>query len=147
MKMKTTVRFSAFLFLIICSSAHAQFKLPGAGNPDVRQALEKVIGDYSKDFATLKGALDRILRRAGVEVHYTPSEVPRLHPTRQARLMFDGRIEAVGEIGQIHPRIAAEAGLPEETMLASLDLRAAFDSVSEARSYRAFARTPGTAEF
>lgn len=103
----------------------------------------KGVGEERADFPTLKGALNRILRRAGIDVHYSPSEVPRLHPTRQARLMFDGNPEAVGEIGQIHPRVAAEAGLPEETLLASLDLRAAYASISEARTYRAFARTPG----
>lgn len=55
MKMKTT----AFLLLLSASlfavSLKAQLKLPGTGNPDVRNALEKVIGDFPKEFANLKG--------------------------------------------------------------------------------------------
>ena len=101
------------------------------------------VGEDRADFATLKGALDRILRRVGVTTSYTPSELSRLHPTRQAHLMVDGRAEAVGEIGQIHPHVAAQTGLPADTMLASLDLRAAYQAVEEGRTYRAFARTPG----
>ncbi|RYG72047.1 hypothetical protein EON77_12605, partial [bacterium] len=101
------------------------------------------VGEERADFATLKGAFDRILRRAGVPTTYAASEIPRLHPTRQAHLMVDGRTEAVGEIGQIHPHIAAQTGLPAETMLASLDLRAAYEASGEERTYRAFARTPG----
>lgn len=46
-----------FLLLFICFSIHsnAQVNLPGIGNSDVKKALEKVIADYQKDFATLKG--------------------------------------------------------------------------------------------
>lgn len=43
---------SSVLFL---HASQAQLKIPGTGNPDVRNALEKVIGDFPKDFATLKG--------------------------------------------------------------------------------------------
>lgn len=35
--------------------SNAQFKLPGTGNPDVKNALEKVIADFPKDFSSLKG--------------------------------------------------------------------------------------------
>ena len=41
--------------IVILLSAKAQLKLPGTGNPDIRNALEKVIGDYQKEFANLKG--------------------------------------------------------------------------------------------
>ena len=47
--------FSFFSTVLLFHAATAQLKLPGTGNPDLRQALEKVIGDYQKDFATLKG--------------------------------------------------------------------------------------------
>lgn len=40
--------------VLLVHAAAAQLKFPGAGNPDVRNALEKVISDYGKDFATLK---------------------------------------------------------------------------------------------
>ena len=55
--MKLTARplVLSFLLFLALNSVNAQFKLPGAGNPDVRQALEKVIGDFSKGFVNLKG--------------------------------------------------------------------------------------------
>ena len=55
MKLKTKqvlLSFTLFLFVVI---ANAQLKIPGAGNPDIRQALEKVITDFPKEFASLKG--------------------------------------------------------------------------------------------
>jgi hypothetical protein len=55
MKMKTTQ-----LLLLIASCAylnfsHAQLRLPGTGNPEMRSALEKVINDFPRQFANLKG--------------------------------------------------------------------------------------------
>lgn len=44
-----------FLLLFFVFPAEAQLRLPGLSNPDIRQALEKVIADYPDDFATLKG--------------------------------------------------------------------------------------------
>jgi len=55
MKLKTTQSILAVLSFLFFHAANAQFKIPGMGNADVRQALEKVIGDYQKNFATLKG--------------------------------------------------------------------------------------------
>lgn len=55
MKLTLKMLFSSCSTVLLFHAATAQLKLPGTGNPDVRQALEKVIGDYQKDFATLKG--------------------------------------------------------------------------------------------
>lgn len=55
MKLKLTHTLPVLVFLFVFHSVSAQLKLPGTANPDVRQALEKVIADYSKDFATLRG--------------------------------------------------------------------------------------------
>lgn len=55
MKAKTKQLFSVVSTVLLFHAATAQLKLPGSTNGDVRNALEKVIGDYGKDFATLKG--------------------------------------------------------------------------------------------
>lgn len=55
--MKKLTAFSllgALLFFAACP-AQSQFRLPGLSNSDVRQALERVIGDYPSEFAKLKG--------------------------------------------------------------------------------------------
>lgn len=55
MKAQTKQLFFSVSTVLLFHASEAQFKLPAAGNPDVRNALEKVIGDYGKDFATIKG--------------------------------------------------------------------------------------------
>lgn len=54
MKLKTKHVLLPLVFFITAHSAQAQIKFPGS-NPDVRNALEKVINDYPKAFASLKG--------------------------------------------------------------------------------------------
>lgn len=55
MKPETKGLFFVLTAVLFFHAAGAQLKLPGTGNADLRQALEKVIGDYPKDFAALKG--------------------------------------------------------------------------------------------
>lgn len=55
MKLTTSPFLLSLLSLIALTTSHAQFKIPGAGNSDVKSALEKVIGDFPKAFASLKG--------------------------------------------------------------------------------------------
>jgi hypothetical protein len=55
MKKRTTHCFFLFSFFTLSVAVQAQLKLPGLSNGDVRQALEKVITDFPKNFSTLKG--------------------------------------------------------------------------------------------
>lgn len=55
MKLKTKQLFSFVSSVLLFHAATAQLKLPGTANPDLRNALEKVINDYPRAFATLKG--------------------------------------------------------------------------------------------
>jgi hypothetical protein len=68
----TTMKMStAFALIFVCAfsfASHAQFRIPGAANGDVRQALEKVIADFPKNFATLKG---EVLNNNPQTVEYT----------------------------------------------------------------------------
>ncbi|HEU4904003.1 MAG TPA: hypothetical protein VFT06_14455 [Flavisolibacter sp.] len=57
MKMSATRVSAVFLFLFVFVSADAQLRLPSRSASDMRQALEKVITDYSKGFSNLKGDL------------------------------------------------------------------------------------------
>jgi len=67
-----TMKMSTALALIfVCAFSfvsHAQFRFPGAANGDVRQALEKVIADFPRNFATLKG---EVLNNNPQTVEYT----------------------------------------------------------------------------
>lgn len=55
MKKRTVFGLLFFASLTLSFVAQAQLKLPGLSNGDVRQALEKVITDFPKNFSTLKG--------------------------------------------------------------------------------------------
>ena len=55
MKAKTKGLLFSVSAVLILHAASAQLRLSGSSNGDIRVALEKVIGDYGKDFATLKG--------------------------------------------------------------------------------------------
>lgn len=59
LSMKKLTAFAFFLsfLLVIGFNTAAQFKLPGLSNPDLRQALEKVLADYPRNFSTLKGEI------------------------------------------------------------------------------------------
>ncbi len=73
------------------------------------------------DFFVLKGVLEETLVAVGYPlVLETKSVDSRLHPTRQAQILIEGRV--VGVMGQIHPKIADETKLPASTVLAELDV-------------------------
>ena len=72
------------------------------------------------DFFSLKGTVEDLLAAAHVSAVFEPSADPRLHPTRQAWVAVAGR--PVGVLGQILPDVAEACDLPDETVLAELDL-------------------------
>ena len=57
MKLKTKLLVLAFAGFFLPRLSQAQLKIPGLGNPDVRNALEQVIGDFPLHFSTLKGEI------------------------------------------------------------------------------------------
>lgn len=53
MKMKTKQLLFVFASFFLSLFSFAQLKFSGIGNPDIRNALEKVIADFPKEFANL----------------------------------------------------------------------------------------------
>ncbi len=76
------------------------------------------------DFYSLKGTIEQLLASLGLHAEYLPPNDPdrRLHPTRQAGVLLDGGKLWAGFVGQIHPDIAEEIGLPSATFVAEIDL-------------------------
>lgn len=82
-------------------------------------------GDVPKaDFYSLKGVVEELAADLGdhVTFDYPRDPDPRFHPTRQSGVLLDNNRSWAGTIGQIHPNVAEELGLPYETFLAELDL-------------------------
>jgi phenylalanyl-tRNA synthetase beta chain len=58
------------------------------------------------DFYSLKGVLETLAGRLGVEVDVRPGDEPFLHPGRSARVLVAG--EDCGWLGEIHPLVCRE---------------------------------------
>lgn len=64
------------------------------------------------DFFTVKGLLEALFRRLGIErVTYEPASVRGFHPGRTAAIRVGDTV--VGYVGQLHPQVAAGRDLPE----------------------------------
>lgn len=83
-------------------------------------ALQWGSKERQADFFDLKGDVEALLapRRAQFE----PAEHAALHPGRSARVLLDG--QAIGFIGELHPRWRQAYELPQAPLLFELDLDA-----------------------
>lgn len=91
-------------------------------------------------FFTVKGAVEEIFRAGGVDVHFTPGDDVRLHPTKQARLTVGP--DSVGLLGQIHPDVAEQTGLSGDTVLAELFLEPMYADHHAAPRLKPISRNP-----
>ena len=70
------------------------------------------------DFHDVKGDLEALVAPRALATEAAPH--PLLHPGRSARVTLDG--EAVGWLGELHPRLARHFELPRAPILFELDL-------------------------
>jgi phenylalanyl-tRNA synthetase beta chain len=72
------------------------------------------------DFFDVKGDVQALL--APLQPRFVPDSHPALHPGRCARIEIDG--QAIGHVGELHPRWRQVYELPSAPMLFELDLDA-----------------------
>ena len=72
------------------------------------------------DFFDAKGDVQALL--APLQPTFEPAEHPALHPGRCARVLLDG--QAIGYVGELHPRWRQSWELPSAPVLFELDLQA-----------------------
>lgn len=96
------------------------------------------------DFWTLKGMIEELSRLVRDQMSFGLPRLPdyRFHPTRQAGILVDEGRLWVGTMGQIHPDIAEDLGLPEETYMAELDLLVLFQNPDDSVVCRSISRNP-----
>ena len=87
-----------------------------------------VVAEPSAGFAEAAALVDYLLRRLDVGAVREPIELPSTIPGRAARARVAG--EAVAEMGELHPRILAELGVPVPVAWAELDLSALWPLVT-----------------
>jgi phenylalanyl-tRNA synthetase beta chain len=86
------------------------------------------------DFFSMKGVLQTL--GPALEFRTPPEPDPRFHPTRQALVL------GIGVLGEIHPDIAEEIGLPAGTVMAELNAEALAEKLVEEVHYRPISRNP-----
>src|SRR5690606_15833784 len=69
-----------------------------------------------------KAVAQRLADTLHVELQIAPGSLAPFHPGRCARLTLDG--EVVGHVGELHPKVAEEYGLPGRVAAGELDLDA-----------------------
>lgn len=72
------------------------------------------------DFHDLKGDLESLAAASGAALTFVPSTRPYGHPARSAEVLRDG--QAIGWIGQIHPRLAQAMDIDVDVYAFELDL-------------------------
>ena len=87
---------------------------------DTRYRAGLLLASETAGFAEAAGAADYLLRTVDVVAVREPAELPGTIPGRAARARVAG--EVVAEIGEIHPRLLAELGVPVPVAWAELDL-------------------------
>ncbi len=93
-------------------------------------------------FFNLKGLIGELAYRTldGVQFQVPDYLDSRLHPTRQAELL--GGQDSIGILGQIDPDVAERAGMPEDTMLAEINLFRAYDHALTNVQVRPISKNP-----
>ena len=116
--------------------------LPLTELPDERMQL--TLAMYGEgDFFDMKGVVEEIFEQLGLEKRASfESDCgrPYLHPGRGADI-FSGE-NLLGCMGQVHPLVAKDFGINEDTYIAVLDLPALYPLVSFERRYEGLARFP-----
>lgn len=117
-------------------------QVPMTELPDER--MQMTFGFYGEgDFFTMKGVIEELFAAVGMKKKpaYDPkSQIPYLHPGRQANVVYDKAV--VAYLGEVHPAVTAAYGIKERVYVAVVDMpeivkRAAFD-----QKYEGIARFP-----
>ena len=112
------------------------------------EQTEYVLGCYGKNesFYTLKGAVEQLLKTVGLpitELEFTPKkDCSVLHPGKAATITYQGAL--IGIMGEVHPLIPDQFGLPAQVWIANLYFNAIFEAAKPTKEYRAMPKFPAT---
>ena len=97
------------------------------------------------DYFTARGVLAKVFLALKLDVVDRPlSSDGRLHPGRSAELVLEGR--PMGCFGQLHPLLAEQFDLPEQTYLFDIDFKRLLEAATRSNrwepAFKAFATVP-----
>ena len=109
-----------------------------------RRAKSWTGGGDASDFYDLKGAVEDVLEAMGIAgARFELGQHPALHPAAASRLIVDKT--AAGNLGQVHPAVAAHFDVPAETFLAELDWETLLQHALALKHLRGVPRFPAVA--
>ncbi len=120
--------------------------IPGAEGELPEEKTVLVIGAYGgdTDYYSLKGIVEAVFDSAAEkewEVRACETN-PTFHPYRCAEILIGG--EAVGVMGEIHPKVMENFGIAPKTYCARIYVDAMYDNRIEAKTYKALPKYPAT---
>ena len=102
-----------------CGRVYLTDELPLTKQPTEKNMLALAVYENGFDFYHLKGIVEDLLLKTGLDYHIIRSSEPFLHPGVSADIM-DGD-NKVGSFGKIHPQVAKNYDLPKDIYYAELD--------------------------
>src|SRR5512133_639453 len=94
------------------------------------------------DFYDAKGAAQGVLEALGVEARWRARADGWLHPRTSAALLAADGDELLGEVGELHPRVAAAFDLPRGVLALRLSFDALLRAMKLVPQYRPIPRLP-----
>ena len=109
--------------------------------PVERKLLGVIHTGTNEDFFTLKGTLEALFEKLGVErVRFEKGGSNYLHPTQKAIMTVDG--DKLGEIGTVHPKVQRAFELSAPAYIAELDFEALRRHITRVRKYKPLPKHP-----
>ncbi|HED24374.1 MAG TPA: phenylalanine--tRNA ligase subunit beta [Firmicutes bacterium] len=100
-----------------------------------------VVPSGEADFFVIKGVLEAIFRRSGIEeVKFVPQALPFTHPARSALVKWHD--QALGYIGQLHPDVAEAWEIDQPVTVSEIDLTMLFEIAKPVPSFKPLPRYP-----
>ena len=110
--------------------------------PEERKMLGIIVSGSAESFFTLKGCLEFILRRLGIEerAEFVTGGGEYFQPGQKATVLVNG--EVIGEMGTIHPDVRKAFSVPQAAYAAELNMKKLFDRRVEKKTYKALPKYP-----
>jgi phenylalanyl-tRNA synthetase beta chain len=103
-------------------------------------------GDGTYDFYDVKGTVEGLFQKLGIDVSFESSNDEGLHPTRQAAIIAknDGKKVKLGVLGELHPKVADAFEIEGTVCLFEVSIQALLPCITKEKIYQPIPRFPST---
>ncbi len=110
--------------------------------PEERKMLGLIFTGDSESFFTLKGVVEYLLRKLGIEdgAEFLPGGSEFFQPGQKAVIKVNGQV--IGEMGAVHPDTRKAFGVPQIAYAAELSVKKLFELREDGKTYKAIPKYP-----